>query len=170
MSLRLRITTLAAAAVTALVIAGCGGDDDTTSTSGTSGATGVSGTPLSEEEFVSQVNSICADGNDQVEALGAPPNSIEGLGDYAREIIDISEPLIAQLEAVTPPEDLQSDYDAYVEAVKSQIELDEQLATAADAGDTKEVQSLAQELEQNDTDSTATALGLTECAKDPEPS
>jgi hypothetical protein len=157
------------AAVAALAIAGCGGDDDTSSTTGTSGATGVSGTPLSQDEFVSQVNAICADGNDQVEALGTPPNDIKGLGDYAQQVLDISEPLLAQLEAITPPEDQQADYDAYVAAVNDQAELDQQLATAAQAGDTKEVQSIAQQLQANDTDSQAEALGLTECASDPEP-
>src|SRR5688572_1624400 len=105
------------AATSVLALAGCGGDDETTTstTAGVSGATGVSGTPLTEEEFVSQANEICAEANSAVEELGGPTStSPEALGEYARAIIEIAEPLLEQFEALVPPEDLQADFDAYV--------------------------------------------------------
>ena len=169
MNSRLRIGILSGVAAVAVAIAGCGGDDDTTTDSGASGATGAGGTALTEDEFVDQANAICADANEQVAALDPPTGDVQGLGDYAQEVVDISEPLIEQMDALVPPEDLQADFDAYVESVRDQSDLAQQLAEAADAGDSQEVQSLAQQLQETDNDPQAEALGLTECAEDPTP-
>ncbi len=168
-SKRTKILSLLAASA-ALAIAGCGGDDDET-TSGATGATGVGGAaPLSEEEFVSQANAICADANSQIEAIPAPTsNDAQAIGDYAREVLAVAEPLIEQFDALVPPENLQSEFDEYTAQVQEQAALDRQLVTAADAGDTQEMESLLQELDSIDTDQQAAALGLDECAKDPQP-
>ncbi|MDX6581015.1 MAG: hypothetical protein QOI10_199 [Solirubrobacterales bacterium] len=160
------------AATAALAIAGCGGGSDTSSsTTGATGATGASGgTPLSQAEFVSQANAVCADGNGQIEALQAPAsNDLQSLGSYAQDVLDIADPLIQQLQAIVPPADLQSDYDAYVAAIQDQNDLDQQLAEAANSGDTAQVKSILQELQAVDTDPQAKALGLDECAKDAQP-
>jgi len=168
MRYRLRIGVLAGVAAMAIAIAGCGGDDDTTDT-GATGASGASGTALTQEEFVSQANAICADANSQVEALQAPGNDIQSAGDYASQVVDISAPLIEQMAALVPPADLQAQFDDYVQSVRDQSDLAQQLADAADAGDTQQAQSIAQQLQAADNDPQAKALGLTECAKDAHP-
>lgn len=162
---------LAVIASAALAIAGCGGGDDTTTAStGASGASGVGGTtPLSEEEFVSQANAICADVNSQIAALQAPTNDLPSLADFAQQGLEIIQPVLEQFQALVPPEDLQAQFDDYVSAVQHQTDLDQQLADAATAGDAQEVNSLVKQLQTADNDQAASDLGLDECAKDTQP-
>jgi hypothetical protein len=155
----------------AIAVAGCGGGDDSTSaTDGASGASGAANTtPLSEEDFVSQANAICADGNSQVEALPTPGQDLAGLADYAQQVLDIGNPLLLQLDALVPPEDLADKYDEYISSSQDQAQLDSQLVEAAQAGDTQEVKSLVKQLNAANNDALANDLGLTECAKDVQP-
>jgi hypothetical protein len=170
MNLRLRASAVAGIATFALAIAGCGGGDDTSSTTaGASGASGASGTALTQDEFVSQANAICADANSQVEALAAPTNDVQGLGDYAATIVKISAPLIDQMAAIVPPADLQAQFDDYVQSIRDSSDTAQKLADAAKAGDTAQVNSLVAQLQKDNNDDEAKALGLTECAKDPQP-
>jgi hypothetical protein len=155
----------------ALAFAGCGGGGDS-STTGASGASGTAGaTPLSQDEFVSQANAACADANQQVEALTAPAASdpIESLEPFLAKEIAIGSELLAKLSAITPPEDLQSDYDQYLATGKSQIATAQDAADAAKSGDTAAVQAAVKKLDSNSDDQVAKALGLTECAKDVQP-
>ena len=55
-----RIAAAAALAVSMLALAACGGGDDTATTDTTQG------TPLTESDYVSQANAICATANDQL--------------------------------------------------------------------------------------------------------
>lgn len=158
-------------AVGSLAVAGCGGGDDS-STTGASGASGAAGAaPLSQDEFVSQANAACADANQQVEALTAPADSdpIESLTPFLEKEITIANELLAKLSAITPPENLQSDYDQFLATGKSQIATAQDAADAAKSGDTEAVQAAVQKLGSNKDDQQAKALGLTECAKDAEP-
>src|SRR5690349_790221 len=155
MSLNLTSPRIAVAAVVAaFALAGCGGDDDTTdTTAGASGASGVSGTALTEDEFTSQVNGICGDVNDQIEALQAPTNDPQSLADFAQEGLDIVEPAFEQFQAITPPADLQSQWDEFLSHAQKQIDLEKQLQSAAAAGDIQQVKELAAEIKANEDDS-----------------
>jgi hypothetical protein len=159
-------------AVGALAVAGCGGGGDDSSTTGASGASGASGsTPLSQDEFVSQANAACADANQQVESLTAPADSapIESLAPFLEKEVAIAGELLGKLSAITPPEDLQSDYDEFLASGKSQIATAQDAADAAKSGDTQAVQAAVQELSSNKDDQMAKSLGLTECAQDAQP-
>lgn len=167
-----RSAALLVIATAALAIAGCGGDDDTTTAStGASGATGAGGSALTEEEFVSQADAICADVNGQIEGLQAPTASddLATLSDFAQQGLDIVEPAVEQFQALVPPEDLQDQWEDYLSSVEDQVDLDRQLADAAAAGDTQEVNSLVDQLNAGNNNQAAADLGLDECAKDPEP-
>src|SRR3954453_3608024 len=89
---------LATCAAAAIAIAGCGGGDDTSSTTaGVSGAPGASGGALSQDEFVSQANAICADANSQIEALPTlTSNDLQTLGNYAQQVLKIGQPLVTK--------------------------------------------------------------------------
>jgi hypothetical protein len=157
-------------AVGALAFAGCGGGGSSTSTTGARGASGASGSaPLSQDEFVSQANAACKDGNDKIEALPAPPSNpdLNDLASITAQQITIANEVYGSLSAITPPSDLQSKYDAYLANGKAQIGIAQQLESAAKSGDTSQVKALAQKLavgtDQGNTD--AKALGLDECAK-----
>ncbi len=160
------------AAGAAIAAAGCGGGDDSssTSTTGASGASGASGaTPLSQEEFISQGNAICADVNSQIEGLQKPTNDFQSLADYAHQGIAIVAPALEQFRALVPPEEIADQVDAYLDTVEQQTELDRQLEQAAEDHDAQQVNSLVKQLQAIDADKEAAALGLTECAKDAQP-
>jgi hypothetical protein len=164
-----RSAALLLIATAALAIAGCGGDDETTSSTGASGATGVSGTPLSEEEFVSQADAICATVNSRIEGLQAPRNDLASIADFAQQGLEIVQPALQELQALVPPEDLQAQFDDYVSRVEDQVDLQDQLGAAAAAGDTEEVDSLIEQLQAGNNNEAARDLGLNECAKDASP-
>lgn len=165
----LPLTILAGCA--AIAIAGCGGGDDspsTTASSTVSGATGANGaaTPLSQEDFVSQGNMICADVNTQLAALEPPTDDTQSIATYAAAGLAIVDPAMAEFQALTPPADLQAKYDAYLALVAKQIETQEALQAAAAAGDAESVKSRISDLQAQNSDQAATDLGLTECAND----
>ncbi len=168
---RTRLVLLAFAAAASLAIAGCGGDDDTTdTTAGASGASGVAGAPLTQEEFVSTGNQICGDANDQLNAMQAPSNDLDSLAQFASDGLDIIEPSLAQFKAITPPADLQSQWDDFLSKADQQVELTKQLQAAADAGDKAQVQDLLGQLQAlDDNGKLAKELGLDVCAEDTSP-
>jgi hypothetical protein len=149
--------------------AGCGGGGSSTSATGASGASGVSGaTPLTEDEFVSQADAVCKDVNDKIAALPKPTTTAD-LATVTPQVITISNDGIAQLEQITPPTAVQSEYSHYIAALKSQTALAGQLVTAAKANDTAQINQVAAKLKAGSPDSTAKDLNLTECAKDVSP-
>jgi hypothetical protein len=158
-------------AIATMAVAGCG--SSSTSTTGASGATGASGgTPLSQQDFVSQADAACKEGNDKIAALKAPTSSdLSSISSFAAQGLAIDNEIYAKLAAVTPPSDLQAKYSAYLNEAKTQIAAVSQLKDAADAGDSQKVQSIANQISSaNDSlDSQAKQLGLTECAKNVQP-
>jgi hypothetical protein len=150
-----RNLSIALAAV-AIAAGGCGGGSD-------SGAT-----PLSQEDFVSQANAICADFNSQLGSLQQPtPGDFDALAQFATDTLAAVQPAIVKFHALTPPEDLQDKWDAYLAGVQKGVTVIQKLEQAAEAQDGQQVTSLATQLGQINNDAEATALGLTECAKDP---
>jgi hypothetical protein len=160
-------------AVGALAFAGCGGGSST-STTGASGASGAAGSaPLSQSEFVSQANAVCKESNDKVAALKAPTatSSVQDQIPTLEQNIAIATDTYTKLSAITPPSNLQAKYAAYLSDGKGQIALANQVLDAAKANDTSKLQQIATKTNAAtaQTDSEATALGLTECAKDVRP-
>jgi hypothetical protein len=157
----------------ALVLAGCGGGADTTTDAGATGATGAQGTPLSEDEFVSQGNEICAEANDQVEALQlpAPDEPITALAKPFREAGQITQEGYDKLVALTPPENRQQEFNEFLALGKDSIADSEKAADAAEAGDTQQVQAVIQKAgpREKKSDALASSIGLDECAKDVQP-
>lgn len=163
---------IACVAVGAGVLAGCGGGSDSSTTAGASGASGASGgTPLSQTEFVSQADAACKEGNTKVEALTAPQSTsdLSTIATFLAEEVSIGNDLFAQLSAITPPSNLQAKYTQYLSDGKAQIDVAQQTADAAKAGDQNKVDALVQKLGSTSTDPEAKSLGLTECAKNPQP-
>jgi hypothetical protein len=155
--------------VSTALVAGCGGgSSSTTGASGASGATGASGAVLSQQEFVSQADAICKDSNDKTAAL-TKPTSMAELATVAGQEITIANDTLAQLQALTPPSDVQAKYSQYLSDGAAQISVAGDLQAAAQAGDTAKVTQIGQRLKANSPDPEAAALGLSECAKDVSP-
>jgi len=158
-------------AASAIAVAGCGSSSTTASTgaSGASGATGASGAALSQTEFVSQANAICADVNNQIQALKAPSSDLGSIATFASEGLGIVKPALQKFQGMTPPANLQAKWDAFLSQGQTQISAEEALQSAAQAGNTAQVQAAVAKIKSQHSDAPARALGLTECAKNVQP-
>ena len=152
-----------------VAFAGCGGGSDSSTTAGASGASGANGgTPLSQDEFVSQANAVCKDNNDQQAALKQPTSSdLSSIATYLGQSLAITNDAYTKLAAITPPSDQQSDYSRWLSDKKDQLAIARQIEDAAKAGNRSKVNSRLQQLNSSQPkgDAEAMALGLTECGK-----
>jgi len=86
--MRLRYSAAATVAaflvIGALVVAGCGGDDDTSATTAS----------LSKEEFLAQGNAICAEGNKTIEAAGEDLGQQPSQADFEAFVNDSLAPAV----------------------------------------------------------------------------
>ncbi len=130
----MRTRTLAALAVGAtLLIAGCGGGDDegdtSSTTSSATGATGVSGEPLTHEEFVAQGDEICATGDEEIEAAAAEqfgdagPQNEQEVSEFAEAVVIPS--IQAQhdgISALTPPDGEEEEVEALLAELQTALD------------------------------------------------
>jgi hypothetical protein len=153
MTMRARAMALAALAAVALA-AGCGGGGDG----------GEGGDRLTTEEFLQQADAICAEANQQLDALGEP-QSVEELATMAPQALSISEQTLDSLRELSPPEELEAQFDRALELLGQQNALAQELVTAAEAGDQAQLESIVAQAEPLDTEADAIAdeLGLEEC-------
>ena len=111
------------------------------------------------------VNELCADFNERIADLGSP-SSPEEIPEYIEQGIPVIEEGIAELRALNPPEELQEDYDAMLDATAQAIPAARRLSEAAadqDADAVEEAISQGQEAEA-ESDRLARELGLDTCA------
>jgi hypothetical protein len=148
---RLLIPLALLAAGGALAVTGCGDDDETTTSAS-----------LTEDEFVSQANEICATGDKEIDAVaretftGQEPSDAE-VEQFATDVVIPSiQGQIDAIRALTPPEEIAGDVTTFLddaEAALAEVEDDPLLLQASDnAGPFADVNDQAD------------ALGLTECA------
>jgi hypothetical protein len=134
----------------AALAAACGGDDR-----------------LSREELVAQADAICAKHEERLDAL-EEPESIEDVEAFAAEARPIFEEGVEELKDLEPPEDVQEDYDRWIELSEENVAAIgnlEQAAADGDAGRVQEIVSESQAKEQ-EADRLAQGIGLRECAND----
>jgi hypothetical protein len=153
--------------VAAVVVAGCGGGSS--SSTGASGASGASGAALSKDEFVSQANAICKEANDKIASLKAlASNQLSDVQATLKEELPVNQAAYDKFTALTPPQELQAQFDQLVATAKAQIALVQQLVNTNDVNQANTI--IAQGKTLGDKfDSTAQSMGLTECAKDVSP-
>lgn len=151
------------AATGALAVAGCGGDDETSTTATTdAGASGVEGAALTETGFVDQANTICSAGDKEVsqagdELFGGQEPSDAQLEQFATEILVPSiQGQIDGIRALPAPEEIADDVSTFLDDAESalaEVEADPSLIQASD-----------NEGPFADVNTEADDLGLTECA------
>ena len=134
-----------------VALAGCGGG-------------GEDGDRLSRAEFISRADAICTEYEAKLDAVGQP-SSLEGLKDFADKALPIAREGRDKLGDLNPPEELEGDYDAWLEQGDEAIELVERLSDAAEDGDTAEIQKIAQDAERADTEANRLAgkIGFQQC-------
>ncbi len=143
---------LVAALTCVMVVAGCGGDDD----GGDSDDGG--GTALTKEEFVTQGNQICADGNAQIaedaEAIGDNPDQATSEAFVADSLVPNIQSQIDGLRDLGIPEGDEDQVNGMLEEAESALgEIESDPALLFDENDPFS--------EVNDQ---LTEYGLTECA------
>jgi hypothetical protein len=138
-----------------LVLAGCGGDG------------GEGAEPLSKAEWIEQADAICAQADEDIEALG-DPTTLDEVGELTDEASGISRDALADLRALRPPDEDEATVDEMLDLVEQQIEIGEQIGEAARSGDQAEVQRLVAEAEplEAEADEMGRQYGLDDCADD----
>lgn len=142
-----------AAMAIAIGIAGCGSSDDTSSTTTTA--------TITKDEFVTQANQICAEGNKTIDAAGkatfsgGKPTQADILAFWSDTLIPSVTDQVAQIKALGIPAGDEDQVNALLAAVDADL-------TAAQ----KEVDSgtVSNQDPFADANKLAGAYGLTECA------
>ena len=132
-----------------VLLAGCGGGGDTR---------------LSREEFESQANAICAKYQKQLDGLGTP-SSVEEIPDLVEQALAILNKEVAEITTLSPPADMQTEFDAMIEASNNTKAAANDLSQAAKDGDQAAVQKALDEgnAASKKADQIATQLGLDSC-------
>jgi hypothetical protein len=147
---RLTIALLALLGVAALSAAGCGGGDG--------------GARLSQSEFQSQANAICAKYQKQLDAL-QEPQSLDEIPDLVDQALAVIDQEIEEIEALNPPAELQDDFDRMIQQADETKKAAGDLSEAAKANDQAAVQKALDEgnAASDEADRIAGDLGLDSC-------
>lgn len=147
-----RARILSGALLGALVLAGCGGDGGEDR--------------LTREAFVEQASKVCRDSNTRIEAIDEPEgiDDVAGFVDRATAELDKG---LGELRDLRPPEELQADFDRFLELGEQTRGVAGELKKAAAAGDEEALQAAGEKGDRIDAESDRVArrIGLDACAE-----
>jgi hypothetical protein len=165
---RVAVVAAGCVAVAALAFAGCGGGGSSSTSTGATGASG--GTPLSQDEFVTQANDVCGTASNQAAAL-KKPTDVASTVDYLAQALTIYSDLNTKLQAITPPADLQDKYNQLLSSEQATISGVQDMEAAAKAGDKAKLSEISQKVSAINASRVklAAALGIPNCAQATQP-
>jgi predicted nucleic acid-binding Zn-ribbon protein len=140
--------------VLAIAASGCGG--------------GGGGGGLSQEEFVAELDQICADFNAKQDEIGEP----ETLEDVAEQGPQVQAEFEAAVERIRdlgdPPAEIAEDADRFREIAEDSQRLIGDLVDAAEANDLQRAEAIAEEGQalNDESEEIARELGAENCAED----
>jgi hypothetical protein len=160
----------------AMLVVGCGGDDD-------SGGGGGGGDEMTQEEFVSEANKICREGSEKINAkseeiqqkiqeAGADVEKQQNaLADVLEDTAKEYDPYLDRLHDLNPPEDIQDDWDKFLNGIDDAFDKIPQLADATRDGDRDKLQSLTDDFTKiaEDTRPFASKYKLSDCLPENSP-
>lgn len=153
-------------AVLVLVLAGCSdsGDDEVDTGSGDTTATTASGGAVALADWIEQADAVCADFNDQMDALGEPESEDE----FASFLAQAEEYFNQEREALAAlglPDEKADQVEEALGLLDQQAEIVAEARSQAEDGDLEAVFTTMDEGSQlNDqADALAAEIGLTEC-------
>ncbi len=131
------------------------------------GGGGDGGDRLSREELIEEGDAICAEYESRMDELGEPATADE-FPRYVEEAKRIAEERTDALDDLRPPEELEEDYDKWIELTREGIAGLVALEAARAEGDEQRMQDLAQSFRAKDAqaDRIAQNIGLQECGGD----
>lgn len=170
---------LAALALLALVLAGCGGDDSGDSTTASDEAPATleeievdTGPFDSDEEFVAAIDAACNDYGAFYER--APVYGVEAKGleaEFGRRV-PINEAYQTSMESIEPTETLADEYQDYLDAGRQLNENEREVLAAAEKGDVEEANRILGEDNMEAVekyDAATEALGACDSTQPPDP-
>ena len=125
--MKARLVTALVCCAASVGFVACGGDDDeassTSTSSETSGVSGVSGASGSGDSFVADVNAACvAEDRALAKYVRQNPPAPGGEEAFAAGVIPIEEDFMATLEAITPPADVEDQYQDFIDNQQAQLD------------------------------------------------
>jgi hypothetical protein len=122
-------------------------------------ACGGGGPKLSEDDFLDEVNDICADVEAELDSLGEPADMAElaTMGEDAKAVVGDA---IAELDDLDVPDDLADDFDDWLDVKKDQYELYDEVIAAAEDEDQAALEEVSAELGELDAESNELAADL----------
>jgi SMC interacting uncharacterized protein involved in chromosome segregation len=159
------------------MLVGCGGDD------GGGGGGGGGGDEMSQEEFVSEANKICREGSEKINAksqeiqkkiqeAGADVEAQQkALAEVLEETAEEYDPYLDRLGDLNPPEDIQADWDKFIDGINKAFDLIPELADATRDGDQEKLQGLTDDFTKiaEDTRPFASKYKLDDCLPENSP-
>jgi hypothetical protein len=135
-----------------LAAAGCGGDG---------------GDRLTREELIEEADATCTEFDQRIDEIDEP-ESLDDIEAYVQEIRPIVEEGTDELDELQPPEELEDDYDRWIEETRSAIARFDELEEAAASGDEQRIQEVIQSVGEGgeEADRLAQELGFQDCRDD----
>lgn len=133
---------------------------------------GGGGSALSEDDFLDELDDICADVARDLDDLDAPSEGDFGeLEDFAEEAVEILQDGVERLGEISPPDDLLDGFDDLVDAAEDQLAAANDLVEAAADEDEDAIEEIYGDLESASTDFNEAAddLGADDCIDEEEP-
>lgn len=121
-----RVPAVLAAALALPFLAACGGDDE----------------PLPRAELITKADAVCKDFRSGIAKLDTPKRigQYETYADESKKLLDKQ---VDKLKDLTPPKEVASDWDAYVDVVEGQEDTLTKISDAAKKGDEKGIEEVA---------------------------
>ena len=131
------------------------------------GGGGDGGDRLSREELIEEGDAICAESESRMDELGEPATADE-FPRYVEEAKRIAEEGTDALDDLRPPEELEEDYDKWIELTREGVAGLVALEAARAEGDEQRMQKLVQSFRAKDAqaDRIAQNIGFQECGGD----
>jgi hypothetical protein len=127
--MRTRIVVPLVGLIAGLILAGCGGGDDSSTTAGASGTSGTQGAALSKSEFLAQGNGICEKGDKEINTeakkiftQGQAPSQATQEKFVTDTVIPNIQGQIDAISALSPPSGDEDQVQAIVDAAQSALD------------------------------------------------
>lgn len=149
-----KLVAAGAAALSALTLAACGGDDN-------------GGDTLKKADLVKQAESICSAVEKKANAVEVPQNIADAnqAAPYFKKLAGFAHEQHDKLSALKPESSAKADYDAFLQAENTAVELIDGLAKAAEDKDAAKGAELLQKVSANTTyEAAAKKAGIAGCA------
>jgi hypothetical protein len=152
------------AALTALVVAGCGGGGDETETTT---PTFEEPAALTKDELIEQGDGICAEVNAAVGALSSSES--EEAADQSEKVANLYLGMVERLQDLGAPEETDSSFTKFSEATEQLAKVEGELKLAAEREDVAAMEEAGQEASSalEEFQSQAAIYGFEDCSDEP---